>query len=111
MDEDDRPLADPHGESGEYEATFTLLQPGQAAEKAKGSGMVRIWAHVFVEESGDKRSAERSTDELGFVNEVYEYVPATHHMARTMLNNDFAATDLAVLALKVAASSGSEDVR
>lgn len=59
-------------------------------------------AHLFLEDAGDKASAERSTDELGFAEEVYEYVPAAHHVARTMLKNDFADSGLAVRALKLA---------
>jgi hypothetical protein len=57
---------------------------------------------VFLENAGDRSSAEQSTDDLSFVNEVYSYVPAAHHMARTMLKNDFADTGLAVRALKLA---------
>jgi hypothetical protein len=36
-----KPRTDPRGEPGRYEATFTLLQPGQAAEKVEYSGPTR----------------------------------------------------------------------
>src|SRR5215210_2632810 len=42
-EEEERPRTDPLGEPGEYEATFTLLQPGQAAERVKDSGTTRIF--------------------------------------------------------------------
>ena len=45
--------------------------------------------HVFLEDMDDESSLERSTDEDGFLNEVYTYLPVAHHIARTMLENDF----------------------
>ena len=42
-EDEDEPRSDPLGEPGEYEATFTLLQPGQAAEKLDDSGLTRIF--------------------------------------------------------------------
>jgi hypothetical protein len=51
--------------------------------------------HVFLEDMGDEGSAERSTDEHEFVDEVYELLPAAHHMARTMILNDFGQGGLA----------------
>lgn len=39
----EEPRTSPFGEPGDYEATFTLLQPGQVAEKVKGSGTTRVW--------------------------------------------------------------------
>lgn len=53
--------------------------------------------HVFLEDMGDEFSDERSTDEFEFVNDVYVYLPAAHHIARTMLENDFGHGGLAVL--------------
>jgi hypothetical protein len=51
--------------------------------------------HVFLEDMGDENSIERSTDEHEFVYEVYELLPAAHHMARTMVENDFGQGGLA----------------
>lgn len=45
--------------------------------------------HVFLEDMDDEASPERSTDEYEFLNEVYIYLPVAHHIARTMLENDF----------------------
>lgn len=39
----EEPRTSPFGEPGDYEATFTLLQPGQVAEKVKGSGTTCVW--------------------------------------------------------------------
>src|SRR5215207_5321208 len=39
---EDQPRTDPAGEPGQYEATFTLLQPGQAAEKVAETSPARI---------------------------------------------------------------------
>jgi hypothetical protein len=55
--------------------------------------------HVFLEDSGDESSAERSGDEHEFVDEVYALLPAAHHVARTMLKNDFGQGGLAQRAL------------
>lgn len=51
--------------------------------------------HVFLEEMSDESSSERSTDEHEFVTAVYELLPVAHHMARTMLKNDFGPGGLA----------------
>lgn len=40
---EEQPRTDTLGEPGEYEATFTLLQPGQAAERVKEHGTGRIF--------------------------------------------------------------------
>jgi hypothetical protein len=58
-------------------------------------------AHVFLEDASDRSSAERSTDDLAFANDVYSYVPVVHHMARTMLKNDFGVSGMATLASKL----------
>jgi hypothetical protein len=51
--------------------------------------------HVFLEDVTDESSAERSSDEHEFVAEVYNLLPVAHHMARTMLKNDFERGGLA----------------
>ncbi len=58
-------------------------------------------AHVFLEDGKDQRSADRSTDEYGFTDEVYAYLPAAHHMARTMLENDFGNVGFATQASRL----------
>jgi hypothetical protein len=63
-------------------------------------------AHVFLEDMKDERSAERSTDEHEFVSEVYVHLPVAHHIARTMLSNDFKRGGLAEL---VSRCVGRED--
>ncbi len=40
---EERPSTNPAGEPGEYEATFTLLQPGQAAERVSKPGTTRTF--------------------------------------------------------------------
>jgi hypothetical protein len=60
--------------------------------------------HVFLEDMNDEDSEERSTDEFEFINDVYTYLPVAHHMARTMLKNDFSRGGLAHLALAVLTS-------
>jgi hypothetical protein len=45
--------------------------------------------HVFLEDMDDESSTERSTDEYDFINDVRAYLPVAHHIARTMLRNDF----------------------
>ena len=55
--------------------------------------------HVFLEDMDDEASAERSTDEFQFVRRVYAYLPVAHHIARTMLGNDFAPEGLVRLAV------------
>lgn len=66
-------------------------------------------AHVFLEDTSDKASAERSTDEHEFVNDIYEYVPAAHYMARTMLNNDFGVSGLATVAARLKDESSNAE--
>ncbi len=58
-------------------------------------------AHVFLEDEGDESSAERSSDEYEFVAEVYHLLPVAHHMARTMIKNDFGQVGLAQRAFKL----------
>jgi hypothetical protein len=55
--------------------------------------------HVFLEDMDDESSPERSTDEFEFVNGVRVHLPVAHHIARTMLRNDFKRGGLAHLAL------------
>ena len=57
--------------------------------------------HVFLEDMGDEDSPERSTDEYEFVDEVYVLLPVAHHMARTMLKNDFGHNGLAQVAARL----------
>lgn len=54
--------------------------------------------HVFLEDEKDEDSEERSTDEFEFVDRTYAYLPVAHHIARTMLKNDFGRGGLATLA-------------
>lgn len=61
--------------------------------------------HVFLEDMGDEFSDERSTDEFEFVNDVYVYLPTAHHIARTMLENDFGRGGLAGLASRLEAQA------
>jgi hypothetical protein len=49
----------------------------------------------------DEFSAERSTDEYTFVSKVNTFLPAAHHIARTMLGNDFGPGGLAQLAFSL----------
>ncbi len=103
-----------------YEKAERFPKDGEEAERfpdeVRGEKFTRVYderlrslrdgvAHVFLEDTGDKRSSERSTDDLSFVNRVYSYVPAAHHMARTMLKNDFADTGLAALAFRLGEQS------
>ena len=60
-------------------------------------------AHVFLDDEKDPRSAERSTDEYGFTDEVYAYLPAAHHMARMMMENDFGNVGFATQASRLKA--------
>jgi hypothetical protein len=46
-------------------------------------------------------SAEGSMDEVEFVSNVYAYLPVAHRIARTMLENNFKAGGMAVLASKL----------
>jgi SEC-C motif len=100
-----------------YEKTERFPKVGEEVERfpeaVLGEKFARVYAerlrplrdgvaHVFLEDASDRASAERSTDDLAFANEVYSYVPVAHHMARTMLKNDFADTGLAIRALKLA---------
>lgn len=62
--------------------------------------------HVFLEDMGDEGSAERSTDEHEFVDEVYELLPVAHHMARTMIQTDFGQEGLARRAFGLAPPQG-----
>ena len=62
--------------------------------------------HVFLEDMGDEGSAERSTDEHEFVDEVYELLPVAHHMARTMIQNDFGQEGLARRAFGLTSPQG-----
>lgn len=64
-------------------------------------------AHVFLEDKKDPRSAELSTDEYGFTEEVYSYLPAVHHMARTMMENDFGNVGFATQAARLKADASS----
>jgi len=57
LDEDEKPLSDPNGSPGEYEAQFTLLQPGQAAERVIASGTTRIWEVQNEKIEGDSHLA------------------------------------------------------
>lgn len=57
LDKEGNPLPDPQGEPGDYEVTFTLLQPGQVAERVKGSGMVRVWEVQNEKIEGDSHLA------------------------------------------------------
>jgi SEC-C motif len=63
-------------------------------------------AHVFLEDAADHSSAERSTDDIRFVDDVYAYVPVAHHMALTMLKNDFSDAGLAMTALRLEHEAG-----
>ena len=74
---------------------FTAVYDGRLRPLRNGIG------HVFLEDMGEETSAERSTDEHEFVDEVYELLPAAHHMARTMLKNDFALGGLAQRAFDI----------
>jgi len=62
-------------------------------------------AHVFLEDEKDPRSADRSTDEYGFTDEAYAYLPVAHHMARTMMENDFGSLGLATQAAQLKADA------
>ncbi len=62
--------------------------------------------HVFLEDMGDEGSAERSTDEHEFVDEVYELLPVAHHMARTMIQNAFGQEGLARRAFGLTSPQG-----
>ena len=81
-----------------YEKTERFPKDGEEAERfpdeVRGSKFTKVHddllrprrdgvAHVFLEDSADRSSAERSTDEIRFVDDVYAYVPVAHHMART----------------------------
>ena len=58
-------------------------------------------AHVFLEDGKDPRSADRSTDEYAFTEKVYSYLPVAHHMARTMMENDFGDAGFATQAARL----------
>lgn len=57
LDKDEQPLGNPQGSPGEYEAQFTLLQPGQVAEKVVSSGITRHWAVQNEKIEGDSHLA------------------------------------------------------
>ena len=57
--------------------------------------------HVLLEDMNDEYSAERPTDEFDFVSDVYLYLPVAHHIARTMIENDFGVRGMAQLILRL----------
>ncbi len=59
--------------------------------------------HVFLEDMDDETSAERSTDEFEFINDVHIHLPVAHYMAKTMLKNDFKRGGLAYRAVTIQA--------
>lgn len=104
-----------------YERTERFPKEGEDAERfpdeIRGEKFTKVYddrlryrrdgvAHVFLEDAADPFSAEQSTDEITFVNDVYSYVPVAHHMARTMLRNDFADAGLAMTALQLEYEAG-----
>ncbi len=62
--------------------------------------------HIFLEDMSDEDSLERSTDEYEFLHDVYKLLPVAHHVARTMLKNDFGQSGLAQVAARLAQRSG-----
>lgn len=60
--------------------------------------------HVFLEDMKGESSAERSTDEYDFINDIRVYLPAAHHIARTMLQNDFGPQGLGRIAAHLEAN-------
>ncbi len=62
--------------------------------------------HIFLQDMDDEDSAERPTDEYEFVSEVYVLLPVAHHVARTMLHNDFGQGGLARIAVGLGRPEG-----
>jgi len=56
-EDEDQPRADPLGEPGKYVVTFTLLQPGQAAERLSSSGTNRVFEVQNENIAGDSHLA------------------------------------------------------
>lgn len=71
----DKPRGDPLGEPGQYEVTFTLLQPGQAAERVTDPGLTRTFQVQNETIAGDshlalclpKEARPSSNAEIGMV--------------------------------------------
>ncbi len=103
-----------------YRKDERFLKEGQGAERftaeVKGKKFYKVYddhlrplrngiGHVFLEDMEDESSAERSTDEYDFVSRVYVYLPVAHHIAKTMLKNDFGQGGAALIAARLGTHS------
>lgn len=93
-DGEDQPRSDLNGQLGQYELEFTLLQPGQAAERVKNSETTRIWqvqnekivgdSHLAITVAKDARPSPNA--EAGAVVTVpIEAVDSSVHDAEMLL--------------------------
>jgi hypothetical protein len=86
--------------NGHGHRTGGHLRLRSAVEALEGRHSARV-----LEDEKDQRSADRSTDEYGFTDEAYAYLPVAHHMARTMMENDFGSLGLATQAARLKADA------